>query len=76
MALTRLLRVMAFAAVVLVLATPAQADPITFVANLTGSQEVPQQSTSATGFATLILNDDGTATLSLSLPTFTGARSG
>jgi hypothetical protein len=67
MALTRLLRVMAFAAAVLILAAPAQADPITFVANLTGSQENPPISTSATGFATLVLNDDGTATLSLSL---------
>lgn len=67
MTLTRLLRVMAFAVVVLLAMIPAKADPIFFVANLTGSQETPPVSTSATGVATLILNDDGSATISLSL---------
>ncbi|HYE72769.1 MAG TPA: CHRD domain-containing protein [Blastocatellia bacterium] len=67
MTFTRFFRVMAFVAVVLFMAIPTKADPITFIANLTGSQEVPPQNTSATGFATLILNDNGTATISLTI---------
>lgn len=67
MTFTRLFRVIALAVVVLLMAIPTKADPITFIANLTGAQEVPPQNTSATGTATLILNDDGTATISLTI---------
>jgi hypothetical protein len=34
----------------------ARADAVTFVANLTGSQEVPANASAATGFATVVLN--------------------
>jgi hypothetical protein len=60
------LGLIALAIILTCLSVPAKADPITFVATLTSSQEVPSNASPAIGFATLILNDDGTATFSMS----------
>lgn len=72
MSFTRLISVMVLAVGLLLTAATAKADPIIFVANLTGSQEVPPKNTSASGFATLVLNENGTATLSLTINSLDG----
>lgn len=78
MNLTRLLRAVALAAVVFLLTTPVKADPIIFVASLNSSQEVSATpvNSPATGFATLTLNDNGSATISLSFSGLTSTQIG
>jgi Cu/Zn superoxide dismutase len=54
------------------LATPAQADPITFVANLSGANERPNPvSTNATGTATLTFDTNNPTVITLTL-TYSG----
>jgi hypothetical protein len=71
----KFIRLLGIAVVILtaaMLSVPAKADPIIFTATLTGSQENPATSSTATGFGTIVLNGNQ-ATISLS---FSGITSG
>ena len=72
---TRFFSAIAVAVTVLFLAVPAQADPITFTANLTGAQENPPKNVGGTGFATLVLNGN-VATISLNYSGLTAPLTG